>query len=32
MNEIRAIEAEQMKNELGKFKVGDTVRVHFRII
>ena len=32
MNEIKAIEASQMKNELDDFKVGDTVKVHFRII
>ena len=32
MNEIRAIEASQMKNEVDSFKVGDTVKVHFRII
>jgi large subunit ribosomal protein L19 len=32
MNEIKAIEAEQMKNELDQFKVGDTVKVHFKII
>jgi large subunit ribosomal protein L19 len=32
MNEIRAIEASQMKNELENFKAGDTVKVHFRII
>jgi len=32
MNEIRAIEASQMKNEVDNFKVGDTVKVHFRII
>jgi large subunit ribosomal protein L19 len=32
MNEIRAIEASQMKIELDQFKVGDTVKVHFRII
>jgi large subunit ribosomal protein L19 len=32
MNEIRAIEASQMKNEPDKFKAGDTVKVHFRII
>ena len=32
MNEIRAIEASQMKNETDDFKVGDTVKVHFRII
>ena len=32
MNEIKAIEASQMKNEVDTFKVGDTVKVHFRII
>jgi large subunit ribosomal protein L19 len=32
MNEIRAIEASQMKSELDQFKVGDTVKVHFKIV
>ena len=32
MNEIQAIEAAQMKTELDQFKVGDTVKVHFKII
>jgi large subunit ribosomal protein L19 len=32
MNEIKAIEASQMKNEIDNFKVGDTVKVHFKII
>ncbi|WP_461248617.1 50S ribosomal protein L19 [Treponema sp. R6D11] len=32
MNEIKAIEAEQMKKELDQFKVGDTVKVHFKIV
>jgi large subunit ribosomal protein L19 len=32
MNEIRAIEASQMKTELDNFKVGDTVKVHFKIV
>jgi len=32
MNEIKAIEASQMKNEPDNFKVGDTVKVHFKII
>ena len=32
MNEIKAIDAAQMKQEPGKFKVGDTVKVHFKII
>ena len=32
MNEIRAIEASQMKSEVDSFKVGDTVKVHFKII
>lgn len=32
MNEIKAIEAAQMKAELDEFKVGDTVKVHFKIV
>ncbi|MDR1506990.1 MAG: 50S ribosomal protein L19 [Treponema sp.] len=32
MNEIRAIEASQMKENLDDFKVGDTVKVHFKIV
>ncbi|MDR2182040.1 MAG: 50S ribosomal protein L19 [Treponema sp.] len=32
MNEIRAIEESQMKTELDDFKVGDTVKVHFKIV
>jgi large subunit ribosomal protein L19 len=32
MNEIRAIEASQMKTEVDAFKVGDTVKVHFKIV
>ena len=32
MNEIKAIEAAQMKKELDQFKVGDTVKVHFKIV
>ena len=32
MNEIRAIEATQMKSEPDNFKIGDTVKVHFKII
>jgi large subunit ribosomal protein L19 len=32
MNEIKAIEAAQMKSDPGDFKVGDTVKVHFKII
>jgi large subunit ribosomal protein L19 len=32
MNEIRAIEASQMKSETDKFKAGDTVKVHFKIV
>ena len=32
MNEIKAVEASQMKNEMDNFKVGDTVKVHFKII
>ena len=32
MNEIKAIEASQMKEKVDSFKIGDTVKVHFRII
>ena len=32
MNEIMAIEAAQMKSEPSDFKVGDTVKVHFKIV
>ena len=32
MNEIKAIEEAQMKKEPDKFKVGDTVKVHFKIV
>ncbi|MDR2069511.1 MAG: 50S ribosomal protein L19 [Spirochaetaceae bacterium] len=32
MNEIRAIEASQMKSELDPFHIGDTVKVHFKIV
>ena len=32
MNEIREIEAAQMKTNPDNFKAGDTVKVHFKII
>jgi len=32
MDVIRALEAEQIKNETDKFGIGDTVRVHYRIV
>lgn len=32
MDLMRAIEAEQLKDGAGDFRVGDTVRVHFKII
>ena len=32
MNEVKAIEASQMKSEVDDFKVGDTVKVFFKII
>ncbi|MDR2211241.1 MAG: 50S ribosomal protein L19 [Spirochaetaceae bacterium] len=32
MNEIKAIEASQMKEQPDSFKVGDTVKVHFKIV
>ena len=31
MDYIRAIEQQQIKNDIPDFKVGDTVRVHYRI-
>ena len=31
MDVIRAIEAEQEKTEVTPFKIGDTIRVHYRI-
>jgi large subunit ribosomal protein L19 len=32
MNAIKAIEARQMKDQPGDFRIGDTVKVHFRIV
>ena len=32
MNEIRAIGESQLKADPGDFKVGDTVKVHFKIV
>lgn len=32
MNLIKSIEAEQLKPENASFNVGDTVRVHFKIV
>jgi large subunit ribosomal protein L19 len=32
MNEIKAIQATQMKSEPDQVKVGDTVKVHFKIV
>ncbi|MDR2448296.1 MAG: 50S ribosomal protein L19 [Treponema sp.] len=32
MNEIRAIEEAQMKKAIDEFNVGDTVKVHFKIV
>ncbi|MDR0569468.1 MAG: 50S ribosomal protein L19 [Spirochaetaceae bacterium] len=32
MNEIQAVEAEQMQRDPGVFNIGDTVKVHFKII
>jgi large subunit ribosomal protein L19 len=32
MNEIKAIEEAQMKSEPDQFNVGDTVKVHFKIV
>ena len=32
MDKIRAVEATQLKDDPGVFNVGDTVRVHYRVI
>lgn len=32
MDVIRAIEAEQMKDNAENFRIGDTVQVHFKIV
>lgn len=32
MNTISAIEAEQMKENIDEFRIGDTVKVHFKIV
>jgi len=32
MNEIKTIEAAQMKSAVDDFKIGDTVKVHFKIV
>lgn len=32
MDLIKAIEAEQMKEDTGSFRIGDTVKVHFKIV
>jgi len=32
MNEIKALEAEQLKENAEEFGIGDTVKVHFKII
>lgn len=32
MDIIRAVEAEQMKEQVENFRIGDTVQVHFKII
>jgi len=32
MNEIKAIEAAYIKEDRNNFKIGDTVKVHFKII
>lgn len=32
MDVIRALEAEQIKGEAERFSIGDTVRVHYRIV
>jgi large subunit ribosomal protein L19 len=31
MDQIRALEAQQIRDDLPEFRVGDTVKVHYRI-
>ena len=32
MDAIKAIESEQLKQNTGEFRIGDTVKVHYRIV
>ena len=32
MDMMKALEAEQLKEDIGGFRIGDTVKVHFKII
>ncbi|HUI70749.1 MAG TPA: 50S ribosomal protein L19 [Spirochaetia bacterium] len=32
MNAIKALEAEQIKDKVEQFRIGDTVKVHYRIV
>jgi len=32
LNKIRAIEAEQIRSDLPEFSIGDTLKVHYKII
>ena len=32
MNTLKALEATQLKEDADQFRIGDTVRVHFRIV
>ena len=32
MNTIRAIEAKQIRDDRDNFKIGDTIRVHYKIV
>ena len=32
MDLVQAVEAEQMREDIGNFEVGDTVKVHFKIV
>ena len=32
MDLMKAIETEQMKEDTGSFRIGDTVKVHFKIV
>ena len=32
MDDIRAVEAKQLRDDIKSFKVGDTVKVHYKIV
>lgn len=32
MNKVRAIEAEQIRSDLPEFSIGDTLKIHYKIV